>query len=247
MLCLRSRTRRLLAASLARLTQAALVALLAHASPALAQTDPLELKALVQEGDLILEEAATLAPANEKLTKEGLQIAASDKALRAEIQALEDGIKRFNASMEQLNVGAKQHQAQCPQRIEDPAQLESCNARAAELAELARKLDERRPALEARRKELNTQVDQHNQASKDFAQRKQEYDSRDMLNQHDAEDWLGRARAFLASETFNTFLAQARSPAACGSDRLAELATLPALKAVTRAQDCLKAVKAATT
>lgn len=237
----------LLAAALARLTKAAVAAVLVHASLALAQSDPLQLNALVQEGDLILEEAASLAPTIEKLEAEGLQIAASDTALRAEARALEESIKRFNASMEELNVGAKQHQAQCPRKIEDPAQLESCNARVAELAELARKLDEQRPALEARRKELNTRVDQHNQSSKDFAKRKQEYDSRDTLNQHDAQDWLGRARSFLASQSFNAFLAKAASPAVCGPGRIAELATLPTRQAVTRAQDCLKAVKAGVT
>jgi hypothetical protein len=237
----------LVAAALARLTQAALAALLVHASLALAQTDLLQLNALVQEGDLILEEAAALAPANQKLEEEGPQIAASDTALRAAAQALEDGIKQFNASMQELNVGAKQHQAQCPQQIEEPARLESCNAQVAELNELARKLDEQRPGFEAQRKELNARVDQHNQVATDFARHKQEYDSRDTLNQHDAEDWLGRARSFLGSETFNAFLVKAASPTVCGPGRIAELATLPTRKAVTRAQDCLKAVKAGAT
>jgi hypothetical protein len=94
---------------------------------------------------------------------------------------------------------------------------------------------------------LNTRVDQYNQASQDFAKRKQEYDSRAILNQRDAQDWLGRARSFIASDAFNAFLVKAGSPAVCTSEPIAEPAELSGLKAVTQAQGCLKAVKAGVT
>ena len=222
----------------------AMAAALLHASVAHAQTTPLELNALVQEGDLILEEAAPLAPLKEKLTHEGLEVDAAGQALRAEIQALEQGIKQFNASMEGFNVATQQYQAQCPQKTDDAALVKSCNARVAELSELAQRLDAERPALEARRTELNLQIEQHNAGSKDYARRKQGFDSRDILNQQDVEDWLGRARSFFASETFGALVTKAANPSACGSTRIAEHASLSPRKAVTLAQDCLKALKA---
>jgi hypothetical protein len=74
-------------------------AALIHASVALGQTAPLELNALVQEGDRILEEAAALVPANEKLTREGLEVAAAGQTLRAEIQALEERCRRSTESV----------------------------------------------------------------------------------------------------------------------------------------------------
>jgi uncharacterized protein (DUF3084 family) len=231
------------ATALARLIWAT-VAFLVHLPLALAQADQLELSALVQEGDLILEEAAALAPATEKLTKERQQIAASDKALRADIQALEASIKQFNASTEELTEGAKQYEAQCPRRIEDRALWEPCNARGAELNELAGRLDARRPTIEAQQKEVNARIDLQNAAGEDYAKRKREHDSRDRLNQQDAEDWLGRARAFLASESFHAFLVRAGDPLACGPDRIAAVASARWTAALKRAHDCLKAVRA---
>jgi uncharacterized protein (DUF3084 family) len=219
-------------------------AALVHASVSLAQTAPLELNALVQEGDLILEEAAALAPLNEKLAQEGLELAAAGQALRAEIQALEESIKQFNASMESFNVAAQRYQAQCSQKTDDAALLKSCNARVAELREQALKLDGERPAVEARRKALNLRIDQHNAASKDYTRRKQEFDSRNIPNQSDTEDWLGRARSFFTSEMFGGLLTQTASPSACSPDRIAERPASPASKPVTQAQACLKALKA---
>ncbi len=234
---------RMPATALARLIWAT-VAFLVHLPLALAQVDQLELRALVQGGDLILEEAAALAPATEKLTTEGQQIAASDKALRADIQALQASIKQFNASTDELTEGAKQYEAQCPRQIEDRALWEPCNARGTELRELAGRLDAQRPTIEAQQKEVNARIDLHNAAGDDYAKRKQEQDSRDRLNQQDTEDWLGRVRAYLASESSHAVLVRAGDPTVCGLDRTAEVAGARRTAALKRAQDCLKALRA---
>jgi hypothetical protein len=219
--------------------------LLLHSVLALAQSDQLELNALVQEGDLILEEAAALAPVSERLAQEGKQMAASDKALRAEAKALDEGIADYNARMTQLNDGVKEMLEQCPQQSEDQALVESCNARGTQLRALQFKLDEDRPAIQARQKTLNERIDKHNADNLAYSKRRQENDQREMVHHHDAEDWLGRARSFLSSEGFATFLNAADPPAACSAQRIAEVGTLASLPAMKRAQECLKAAKAA--
>jgi hypothetical protein len=229
----------------ARLPLLAAAMLLVHASLAPAQSDRLEFDALVQEGDLILEEVTVLKPVSEKLAREGKQIAQMDQALRDEAKGIEAGIKQFNTSMEALNAGAKEQSEQCPREIADPALLESCNTRAKELIELQQKLADQRDPLRVHREDLNGRIEKHNAASKDYAKRNQEFAQRDLLNQRDAEDWLGRAREFLFSERVAAFLTAAGNPAACSSDRLAELARLAAVPGLKRAQECLKAMKAA--
>jgi len=217
--------------------------LLAYAPSALPQADLLWVSALIQEADLILQEAAALQPVHDKMAKEGEQMAAQEKALRAEVEGMQDSIKQFNAAMAEINAAAKKHQDECPQKIEDPSLIASCNTKAVELMAQARKLQEQGPQIEARRKELNARVEQYNTANQEFAKRRQQSDARDMLNQHDAEEWLGRAREFLASDTFHALPVSSGSVSACAPERIAELTTLPRTQAVAQAQACLRAVK----
>lgn len=219
------------------------VAFSIHLPLALAQTDRLQFMALVQEGDLILEEAAALGPVTQKLTKEGQQIAASDKTLRTNMSALEASIKQFNASSKELAEGVKQYEAQCPRPIEDQALLETCNARAVELRELKARLDAEHPKIEAQQKEVNARIDLHNAGGDDYSKRKEANESRDRLNQQDAQDWLGRVKALLASDGFHASLVRAGDPAACRPERIGEVANAQWAAAVKRAQDCLKAVR----
>ena len=221
----------------------AMACLLAYAPAALPQADLLWVSAMIQEADLILHEAAALRPEHDQIAQEGERMAAQEKALRAEVEALQNAIKHFNAAMADINAAAKQHQDECPQKIEDPSLVASCNAKTVELTAQARKLEEEGPQLEARRKELNARVEQHNAASQDFAKRRQQSDARDALNQRDAEDWLGRARAFLASDTFTALPVSSGGVPVCAPERIAELATLPSTQAVAQARACLQAVK----
>ncbi len=217
-------------------------ALVAHT--VLVQADQLRLDALVQEGDLILEEAQALAPATKLLAQEGLEVAASDAALREEVQALNRDITQFNAAMDEHNESAQALRTQCVGQTGDKALLEACNTRLAQLRDQANMLEDERSEVHARQAEISTRVEKHNAWARDYAKRKQEQDAHDRLNQRDGEDWLGRARQFLASKDFAAWLAQAGSPAACGAEQMTELVALPLHPALERAQACLQAVKA---
>lgn len=223
------------------LVWAAAGALIAHT--ALAQADQLELDALVQEGALIQEEAAGLAPATKLLAQEGLEIASSDKALREEVQTLNRDITQFNVAMAEQTRSAEEVKAQCTGQTEDKALVDSCNARITRLRDQANELEEQRPQLRARQEEITARVEKHNAWARDYAKRKQEQDARDKLNQRDGEDWLGRARQFLASGEFAGWLTKAGSPAACGAEQMTEIAALSLYPALDRAEACLKAVK----
>jgi len=222
---------------------AAAVALMVHA--ALAQADRLELDALVEEGGLILEEAAGLAPSSQAVAQEGLEIASAEKTLRDEVQALNRDITQFNAAMAEQERSTEELQAQCAGQTEDKSLVDSCNARITGLRDQASKLEGERPQLRARQEEINARVEKYNAWGRDYVKRKQEQDSRERLNQNDGEDWLGRAKKLLASKEFAAWLAQAGSPAACASEQMGDLAALPLHSALARAQACLKAVKAA--
>jgi cell division septum initiation protein DivIVA len=221
----------------------AIAGLLAYAPVALPQADLLWVSAMIQEADLILQEAAALQPAHDKIAQEGERMAEQEKALRAEVEAMQSSIKQFDAAMAEINAAVKKHQDECPQKIEDPSLAASCNAKAVALMAQARKLEEQGPQIEARRKDLNARVARHNAANQEFAKRRQQSDARDMLNQRDAEEWLGRAREFLASNTFNALPVSSGGVAACAPERIAELTTLPSTQGVKQAQACLRAVQ----
>ncbi len=197
----------------------------------------------MQEGDLILEEAATLTPSDEQLAKEEQQLVASEKSLREEVQALNQSITQFNAAMAGHNRDMQAFQTKCASPAADKALEDACDARTAQLREQANLLEEERAQLRARQEDLNARVDKQNAWGRDYAKRKGVQDSHDRLNQRDSEEWLGRAKQFLASKDFAALLAQAGSPSACSADQMNEIATLGARPALERAQACLKAVK----
>jgi len=216
---------------------------LVAAAPA-AQADRLALDALVQEGDLILEEAGALAPASKLLAEEGLEVAAADKSLREEVQALNRDITQFNAAMAEHNESAQTLRAQCAGDTVDNTSVETCNARVTQLREKASELDNERLQIHARQGDLTARVQKQNERARDYAIRKQTQDKSEKLNRGDAEDWLARARRFLTSQEFAAWLAQAGNPAPCGAEQMKEIAGSAVQTAVERAEACLKAVKA---
>jgi len=225
------------------LSASAIVVLIYTALP-FAHADQLRLDALVQEGDLILEEAATLAPSDAQLAEEERRLLASENALREEVQALNRGITQFNAAMAEQNQAVQKAQKQCPARTDDAALADACDKRMAELRDQANLLEDERLQLRARQEELNAQVDKQNAWGREFAKRKHAQDSNDRLNQRDSAEWLARAKEFLASQDFAALLAQAGSPEVCGSDQIGDIAPLGAQTALERVQTCLKALKA---
>jgi len=198
----------------------------------------------VQEGDLILEEATALAPAGQLLAEEGLEVAAADKSLRAEVQALNRDITQFNAAMAEHSESAQTLRAQCAGDTVDNASVEVCSARLNQLRDQAGTLDDERLQIRARQEDLNARVQKHNERVRDYASRKQAQDKSEKLNQGDAEDWLARARRFLISQDFAAWLSQAGNPAPCGAEQMKEIEGSAVHTAVERAEACLKAVKA---
>lgn len=220
------------------------LAMLALTPMAIAQS-LLELNALIQEGDLILEEAAALAPSNDKLTKEGQATATSDKALREDLAAVKAKFAAYNAATDELNQEIATHNVQCPRQMEDAALLESCNANSKELNARIDQLRAQLPPIEEEQKRVFERIDVHNKANTDFATRQKQQDNRNLLNQHDAEEWLARVRPFLSSDDFQTMLRKAAEPFACSQGRLAPPAPLPLLKTLKHVQECLKSVQRA--
>ena len=197
----------------------------------------------MQEGDLILEEAATLAPSDAQLAEEGQQLVASERTLREEVQALNQNIMQFNAAMAEQNQAVQTVQTQCPGRPDDQALADACDKRMEQLREQANLLENERLGLRAHQEELNARVDKQNAWGRDYGKRKGVQDSHDRLNQRDSDEWLVRAKQFIASEDFAALLAHA-SPQACSADRMIEAGALSARPALERVQACLKALKA---
>jgi len=216
----------------------------AHAGLASAdeQADRLRLRALIEEGDLILEEAAALSPAADRLAAEGAQLDAAEAALRAEQTGLNDAIARFNAQNVELERLLKEHRAKCSSGSDDAALIEACNARATEFNAAAQAHETQRPALQARQRELPGRIAAQNAARREWALNQREQEPKLQASHADAEYWLGSARTFLTSEPFRAMARNRGAPAACSSAALGDLAAPPAMAALARAQACLKAV-----
>lgn len=214
------------------------------AHPALAdpESERLELKALVDEGNLIQEEAAGLQPLTDRLAVEGAQLDAAEKTLREESAALDAAIAKFNATSAGLQRVAQELQAKCPRESEDKALVESCNAQVAELRTQVLKLDQERSALQRRQHDLNSAAEAHNSARREWTTRRGEHGARVQANAQDADYWVGQARRFLSSGAFPGLLQAAGGPAACEPAQLREIGSSAASAAVARVQACLKAL-----
>lgn len=206
--------------------------------------DRLRLEALVEEGDLLLEEAATLSPSDAQLSEEGQRLLASEKALREEVRTLNQQITQFNAAMAEQNKAVQAAQAQCPSQTNDQALAESCDKRFAQLHDQGNLLEDERLQLRAHQEQLNARVDQQDAWARDYGKRKGAQDSRDKLNRGDSEEWLTRAKQFLASDDFKELLARAGNPPVCANDAVGQGASPGARPALERVQTCLRAVKA---
>ena len=214
----------------------------AHLAFADEQADRLRLRALIDEGDLILEESAALNPTADRLSAEGAQLDAAEMALRTEQTSLNDAIARFNAQNVELDRKLKEHRAKCPQGSNDVALIEACNARATEFNAAAQAHEAQRPALQARQRELPGRIEAQNAARREWALKKQEQEPKLQANRADAEYWLGSARTFLTSDAFSGMAQKSGVPAVCSAEALGDLVAPPAMAAVQRAQTCLKAV-----
>jgi len=208
-----------------------------------ARADQLRLDALIQEGELILDEAAALTPAADQLAAEGRRLLDSENALRSEVQSLNQSITQFNAAMGEYSAEVQALRTKCAAQRADKALQEACDTRTEQLHERANLLEEERAELHLRQEELNARVDGQNTWGRDYAKRKHAHDTNDKLNQRDSEDWLARAQQFLASEDFAAFLVQAGNPVACSASELGEPEQLSGRPGLERAEACFKALK----
>ena len=208
--------------------------------------DPSRLKlvALIQEGDLILEEARALEPTTDRLTEEGMQLDTAERAVRVDSEALNRSIGEFNAAVAALDTATQERRARCPRDSGDAALVASCNASALELKAAAEERAEERVELQSRQATLNQRIEQQNAARRGWAKRKQDHDPRVQLNRSDLKDWLDRASAFFASNPFKALATRTKNPPACEPERIGSLSGLPPVSALRQALDCLKAVKA---
>jgi hypothetical protein len=221
------------------------LAVIGAATPAFAD-DPgkLKLDALIQEGDLILEEAVRLDPETDQVLDEGERLDAVEKSLRVDSAALDDAIKKHNTAMTALDQEDKEIRARCPHESEDVTLVDACNTSARSLASAAALRAKEAADLEEWQQSLNQQITRQNATRSQWAKRKQESDARVALNRSDLKEWLTRVNAFFASDPFKSLQNRAKNPTECGAERIGDLATLPPVTALRRAQTCMKAVKA---
>ncbi|MCC7547741.1 MAG: hypothetical protein IT532_08245 [Burkholderiales bacterium] len=214
------------------------------ATPAAAtdEADRLKLKALTEEAGLILDEQAQLQPVSEKLAKEGEQLDSVEQALRAESSAVNEAVNKHNEANKGLERAVQEHAQRCPKESDDKELVESCNAMAVGLKGTAQKLEQERPALQARQLDLKQRIEQHNAARKEWAQIKRDHEARVQANRGDCEHWVAGARPFLVSEGFRSLTKKAGNPATCDAAHLAEAVSAPHEQVVGRLQACLKAL-----
>jgi hypothetical protein len=221
------------------------LAVIGAATPAFADAPgKLRLDALIQEGDLILEEAVRLDPETDQVLDEGERLDAVEKSLRTDSAALDDAIKKHNAAMTALDQEAKEIRTRCPYESEDVTLVDACNTSARSLALAAELQAKEGDRLEEWQQSLNQQITRQNAARTQWTTRKQESDARVALNRGDLKEWLTRVDAFVASDAFKGFAKQAKNPTECGTERISDLTTLPPVTALRRAQTCLKTLKA---
>jgi chromosome segregation ATPase len=210
------------------------------------QTDRLKLTALLEEGDLLLDEANALQPVSERLAREGEQLDQAEPKLREESASLDAAIAKFNSQNKDLERALQEHKQRCPRASEDKALVESCNAMAAGLQTVAQQLEQERPRLQARQQELKARIEQHNAARRDWALRKRDHDARLQANRTDCEPWLNSAKSFVATDSFRAMVKKAGDPAQCKAATPTDLAGLASPDAVRRVQACLKLLTGAT-
>jgi hypothetical protein len=212
---------------------------------AAAAADPARLKltALIQEGDLLLEEVAKLEPVSAQLAQEGKALDQTERELRAASPALESDIRKYNEALTALEKGVAARQARCPKESADNALVESCNAEAARLNAESQRLGGERESLDARRAELNRRIDQFNQIRREYNVRRQAHEKQLGPNKTDVDYWVERAAGFLASSDFKSlYVLSATEPGTCAAGTLGDLKTLQHWEALKRAQGCLRAV-----
>jgi predicted RNase H-like nuclease (RuvC/YqgF family) len=200
------------------------------------------LTALIEEGDILSQEAATLAPETNRVKLEGEKVVASERSLLEQSNALAVAFAQYNTDVAQQREAAKDLRERCRPLRGDPEAKQACDTEATDLDEQAAKLEQRLSALEERRTALNARIEQHNAARLKWDEHRRKQDARVDVSELDIRRWVDKARAFWGTEGFSLLVVQAGNPSACmriqqlgsGEQRPAEM---------KRIQQCFKAVK----
>ncbi len=203
--------------------------------------DRLLLSALTQEGDLLLEERKPMEPTIAALMNQKLQMAADEKAILAEVEAVKQGMAQYNAAVDQMNEAVRQHDADCSQSLDRPA-LQKCNDTALELRAKSDQLAAQMPELDQRHNAVNKRIAEYNATAASWNKRSNASIARSDPNLRDIEHWLVRFREFLASDSFTAVSAPPAKPL-CFDPGFSDTSATPPDLALRRALDCLRSLK----
>ena len=226
------------------LTAAVIVALV-HAPTVYAADDPVKIRlaALVEEGDILSQEAANLVPETKRVKLEGDKIVASERTLLEQSNAVTKAFAQYNADLAQQREAAKDWPDRCRPVSSDADVKQACDAEATELNAQAAKLEERLTTLEARRDALNVRIDQHNTARLRWDEHRRKQDARVDVSELDIQRWIDKARSFLGTEGFSLLVVQAGNPSICARNQQPTSGEQRPADALKRIQQCFKAVK----
>jgi hypothetical protein len=204
-------------------------------------TGRLRLAALAEEGDLLLEEIAQLEPIRKRDSAEAERLAASEKKLAAEVANVEKEVKAYNKAVADLTQAAAAHAAECPGSVPESA-LEQCNESGGRLMDRTATLDRQYTSLQARQRDINAQVEQHNRAREAWRAARRENAARLDTNAADTQRWVNTARSFMTSSDFLALQRRAGQPAACARVRPNDVGAHFGEQGLRQLHACLKAV-----
>jgi hypothetical protein len=202
----------------------------------------LRMSALVEEGDLLLEESAGLAPIRQHSRAQAERLAASEKKLSEDVARVEKEVAAYNKAATELSTAAAEHTRACPADVADSAVVR-CNERGARLMDQAAELDRKRMALEKVQTEVNARVDQHNRAREAMLAEQREYGPRLDANAADTQRWVSAARSFMLTPEFSALRERGGRPTACSQVRLADAGAHFGEQGLKQLHACLKAIQ----
>jgi hypothetical protein len=225
---------------------AAVILALACTSTVDAADDPVKIRlaALVEEGDILSQEAANLVPETKRVKLEGDKIVASERSLLEQSNALTKAFAQYNADLAQQREVAKDWPDRCRLVSTDAEVKQACDAEATELSAQAAKLEERLAALEARKDALNVRITQHNAARLKWDEHRRKQDARVDVSELDIQRWIDKARSFWDTEGFSLLVVNAGNPSTCARNQQPTSGEQRPADALKRIQQCFKTVKA---
>ena len=206
----------------------------------------LRIQALIEEGDLLLEEASGLDPTTQDIEQQGPRLSQAEKELTEGWADIEQEVARYNAAVKELTKAVRQHRESCPRELDQDSAIETCNGNAAGLTKRSAALDRKRLELQRQQQELTKGVDDYAAKRKQWMEHRREHAPKAELNARDGRNWLDSARSFLATDEFGALSRRAGEPGACRSATGSSGTTPSAVVSdVKRVYACLKAVRSA--